>query len=98
MSRSRGKTFETGDEVDPLHTPRDLYWGVHVTSCGHMMHSDCWQGFYKSVMVKERRALRMGHHFTVDITKGKYLCPLCGCISNTVLPVLPLLFNGQGEG
>ena len=98
MSRSRGKMFETGDEVDPLHTPRDLYWGVHVSSCGHMMHSDCWQGFYKSVTVKERRALRMGQHFTVDISKGEYLCPLCGCISNTVLPVLPSLFNGQGEG
>lgn len=98
MSRSRGKMFETGDEVDPLHTPRDLYWGVHVNSCGHMMHSDCWQGFYKSVTVKERRALRMGQHFTVDISKGEYLCPLCGCISNTVLPVLPSLFNGQGEG
>lgn len=98
MSRSRGKMFENGDELDPLYTPGDQHWGVHVSSCGHMMHSDCWQGFYKSVVVKERRALRMGQYHVMDIAKGEYLCPLCGCISNTVLPVLPALFNGQEEG
>lgn len=98
LSRSRGKMFDNGDELDPLYTPGDQYWGVHVSSCGHMMHSDCWQGFYTSVVVKERRALRLGQHFSVDITRREYLCPLCGCISNSVLPVLPALFSGRGEG
>ena len=98
LSRSRGKMFDNGDVLDPLYTPGDQYWGVHVSSCGHMMHSDCWQGFYTSVVVKERRALRLGQHFSVDVTRREYLCPLCGCISNTVLPVLPSLFSGRGEG
>lgn len=98
LSRSRGKMFENGDELDPLYTPGDHYWGVHVSSCGHMMHSDCWQGFYQSVVVKERRAMRMGQYFSVDVSRREYLCPLCGCISNTVLPVVPALFNGRGEG
>ncbi|XP_078350500.1 E3 ubiquitin-protein ligase UBR2-like [Oculina patagonica] len=98
LSRSRGKMFENGDGLDPLYTPGDQYWGVHVSSCGHMMHSDCWQGFYTSVVVKERRALRLGQHFSVDVTRREYLCPLCGCISNSVLPVMPALFNGRGEG
>lgn len=98
LSRSRGKMFENGDELDPLYTPGDQYWGVHVGSCGHTMHSDCWQRFYKSVLVKERRALRVVQYVSVDITRREFLCPLCGCISNTVLPVLPALLNGQGEG
>lgn len=97
LSRSRGKMFENGDELDPLYTPGDRYWGVHVSSCGHMMHSDCWQGFYKSVITKERRALRMVPYFSVDIARNEFLCPLCGCISNTVLPVMPALLYGQGE-
>lgn len=97
LSRSRGKMFENGDELDPLYTPGDRHWGVHVSSCGHMMHSDCWQGFYKSVITKERRALRMVPYFSVDIARNEFLCPLCGCISNTVLPVMPALLYGQGE-
>ena len=72
----REDVFENGDELDPLYTPGDQYWGVHVSSCGHMMHSDCWQGFYKSVVVKERRALRMGQYHVMDIAKGEYLCPI----------------------
>lgn len=98
LSRLQGKMFENGDELDPLYPPEDQYWGVHVSSCGHMMHSDCWQGFYKSVIAKERRALRVVHYFSVDIARNEFLCPLCGCISNTVLPVMPALFNAQGEG
>ncbi|XP_015779169.1 PREDICTED: LOW QUALITY PROTEIN: E3 ubiquitin-protein ligase UBR2-like [Acropora digitifera] len=98
MSHSRGKMFEDGDKLDPLYAPSDQYWGVHVSSCGHMMHSDCWQGFYKSVIAKERRTLRVVHYFSVDIARNEFLCPLCGCISNTVLPILPALFNAQGEG
>ena len=97
LSRSRGKMFDKGEEVDPLYTPADQFWGVHVSSCGHMMHSDCWQGFYSSVVARERRALRLRQFISVDIARREFLCPLCGCISNTVLPVMPSLLNGQGK-
>ena len=96
LSKSRGKMFENGDELDPLYPPGDMYWGVHGSSCGHAMHSDCWQGFYESVMVKERRALRLRRYVSVDISRREFLCPLCSCIANTVLPVLPTLSYGQG--
>lgn len=97
LSKSRGKMFDNGENFDPLYPPSDNYWGLHTTSCGHIMHSDCWQGFFDSVVAKERRALRIRHPISVDVNRREFLCPLCGCICNTVLPILPPLALGKHE-
>ena len=97
LSKARGKMFDSGDELDPLYPPGDLFWGVHVSSCGHAMHSDCWQGFYDSVLAKERRAMRLRQVPSVDVSRREFLCPLCGCLANTVLPILPALSPREGH-
>ena len=76
--------------VEALFMPSDLNIGAHVSTCGHVMHADCWQKFFESVLAKERRRpLRYGRHVSFDVDKAEYLCPLCECLSNTVIPILP---------
>ncbi|XP_048585826.1 E3 ubiquitin-protein ligase UBR2 isoform X2 [Nematostella vectensis] len=91
LSRVRGMMFDDGEKLDPLYPDVTNHWGVHTSSCGHIMHSICWQGFYDSVVAKERRALRLRQFVSVDVNRQEYLCPLCGAISNTVVPILPAL-------
>ena len=76
--------------VEALFMPSDLNHGAHVSTCGHVMHADCWQRFFESVLAKERRRpLRYGRHVSFDVDKAEFLCPLCECLSNTVIPILP---------
>lgn len=97
LSKARGKMFENGEEFEPLYPPGDMFWGLHTSSCGHIMHSDCWQGFFDSVIAKERRALRLRQFISVDVNRREFLCPLCGCICNTVLPIIPPLASEKHE-
>lgn len=91
LSKNRDRKVNSSEEtVDNLFMPSDLYFGPHVSTCGHMMHSDCWQKFFDSVLAKERRRpLRYGRHVSFDVDKNEFLCPLCECLSNTVIPILP---------
>lgn len=93
LSKNRDRKVNGGDEtVDSLFMPADLFFGPHVSTCGHVMHSDCWQKFFDSVLAKERRRpLRYGRHVSFDVDKNEFLCPLCECLSNTVIPILPPL-------
>ncbi|XP_041351534.1 E3 ubiquitin-protein ligase UBR2-like isoform X2 [Gigantopelta aegis] len=92
LSQSRGKMLDKKDDYDPLFVPVDLFTGTHVSSCGHVMHHDCWQRYFDNVMNKERRRpLRFRQSFSYDIDKMEYLCPLCEGLSNTVIPIVPSL-------
>ncbi|KAF7640710.1 hypothetical protein LDENG_00021130, partial [Lucifuga dentata] len=68
----------------------DLSLGVHTASCGHVMHATCWQRYFEAVQLKEqRRQQRLRGHTSYDVENGEFLCPLCECLSNTVIPLLP---------
>ncbi|XP_050308066.1 E3 ubiquitin-protein ligase UBR2 isoform X2 [Anthonomus grandis grandis] len=68
----------------------------HASTCGHVMHSDCWRKFFDNVMIREhRRPYRLRHPSSFDVDKQEFLCPLCECLSNTVIPVLPSLSKLQ---
>ncbi|KAL3874810.1 hypothetical protein ACJMK2_037773 [Sinanodonta woodiana] len=98
LSQSRGKVLLKGEEHDPLFMTSDLYTGTHTGSCGHSMHADCWQRYFDAVLARERRRpLRLRHNFSYDIDKLEFLCPLCGCLSNTVIPILPPLSTLRSE-
>lgn len=43
------------DNYDPLLLPSDLFCAPHISTCGHVMHSDCWQKFFESVQRREQR-------------------------------------------
>ncbi|XP_048858643.1 E3 ubiquitin-protein ligase UBR2 isoform X1 [Brienomyrus brachyistius] len=91
MSRNRHRPPPNPERHDPLFTHPDLSFGTHTGSCGHIMHSHCWQRYFEAVQAKEqRRQQRLRVHTSYDVENGEFLCPLCECLSNTVIPLLPL--------
>uniref|UniRef100_A0A665WVK0 E3 ubiquitin-protein ligase n=1 Tax=Echeneis naucrates TaxID=173247 RepID=A0A665WVK0_ECHNA len=74
---------------NPLFMHPDLSLGIHTASCGHIMHATCWQRYFEAVQLKEqRRQQRLRGHTSYDVENGEFLCPLCECLSNTVIPLL----------
>ncbi|KAF5270880.1 hypothetical protein FQR65_LT05397 [Abscondita terminalis] len=77
---------------NPLYLNSNRGPAPHTSTCGHVMHALCWQKYFDNVMVKEhRRPYRLRHPASFDIDKNEFLCPLCECLSNTVLPLVPPL-------
>lgn len=92
LSKNRNRHLEDPDKYDPLFAPSDLFSAPHTSTCGHVMHADCWQKYLELVLTKERRrAIRIRHHLSFDVDKQEFLCPLCECLSNTVIPIVPAL-------
>ena len=89
ISLARGKSLANVPEYNPLFPPRDVFTGVFTGTCGHVMHSECWQKYFDAVKDREgRQPLRLRFHH-IDVHKDEYLCPLCSSFCNTVVPVLP---------
>ncbi|KAM4903690.1 E3 ubiquitin-protein ligase UBR2 isoform 2-T2 [Sylvia borin] len=97
LSKNRNKITPDPEKYDPLFMHPDLSCGTHTGSCGHIMHAQCWQRYFDAVQAKEqRRQQRLRVHTSYDVENGEFLCPLCECLSNTVIPLLPpprVLFN-----
>ncbi|XP_054719736.1 E3 ubiquitin-protein ligase UBR2-like [Uloborus diversus] len=92
LSKNRKHQLIEPELYDPLLLPSDLFSAPHISTCGHVMHSDCWQKFFESVLHKEqRRPLRFGRHTSFDVEKNEFLCPLCERLSNSVIPLIPQL-------
>uniref|UniRef100_A0A673YKU6 E3 ubiquitin-protein ligase n=1 Tax=Salmo trutta TaxID=8032 RepID=A0A673YKU6_SALTR len=90
MSKNRKRPPHDPKRYDPLFMHPDLSFGTHTGSCGHIMHSHCWQRYFEAVQAKEqRRQQRLRVHTSYDVGNGEFLCPLCECLSNTVIPLLP---------
>ncbi|XP_046835052.1 E3 ubiquitin-protein ligase UBR2 [Vespa crabro] len=88
LCQYRGNT----EEPDPLYLSAKLGASPHTSTCGHVMHAHCWQEYFDNVLAKEnRRPYRLRQPASFDVEKHEYLCPLCECLSNTVLPLLPPL-------
>ncbi|ERE90618.1 E3 ubiquitin-protein ligase [Cricetulus griseus] len=89
LSKDRTKFIQDPEKYDPLFMHPDLSCGTHTGSCGHVMHAHCWQRYFDSVQAKEqRRQQRLRLHTSYDVENGEFLCPLCECLSNTVIPLL----------
>ncbi|XP_017164327.1 E3 ubiquitin-protein ligase UBR2 [Poecilia reticulata] len=90
LSKNRSRGVPDPERLDPLFMHPDLSVGVHTASCGHIMHATCWQRYFEAVQQKEqRRQQRLRGHTSYDVESGEFLCPLCECLSNTVIPLLP---------
>ncbi|XP_022244280.1 E3 ubiquitin-protein ligase UBR2-like isoform X1 [Limulus polyphemus] len=90
LSKNRNHRLEDPKEFNPLLISADLFCGPHTSTCGHVMHSDCWQKFFEAVVAKERRRpVRYGRHVSFNVDKQEFLCPLCECLCNTVIPLVP---------
>ena len=53
------------------------------------MHSSCWQNYFDDIQSSEQRRSRMRGPQSYDIEKSEFLCPLCRCLSNCVIPLIP---------
>ncbi|KZC07599.1 E3 ubiquitin-protein ligase UBR2 [Dufourea novaeangliae] len=83
---------DSPDEPDLLYLSAKLGASPHTSTCSHVMHKNCWQEYFENVFIKEnRRPFRLRQPASFDVEKNEYLCPLCECLSNTVLPLLPPL-------
>ncbi|CAH1159942.1 unnamed protein product [Phaedon cochleariae] len=81
---------------DPLYLHANMGPAPHTSTCGHVMHSECWRKYFDNIMVREhRRPYRLRHPTSFDVDKQEFLCPLCECLSNTVLPLLPAIHTLQ---
>uniref|UniRef100_A0A8C0H5F2 E3 ubiquitin-protein ligase n=1 Tax=Chelonoidis abingdonii TaxID=106734 RepID=A0A8C0H5F2_CHEAB len=90
LSKNRNKVIQDPEKYDPLFMHPELSCGTHTGSCGHIMHAHCWQRYFDAVQAKEqRRQQRLRVHTSYDVENGEFLCPLCECLSNTVIPLLP---------
>lgn len=58
--------------------------GLHVSSCGHLIHADCFQTLQ---LTSDREILRLLRTQRTE-TKKRFLCPLCKALGNTLLPVV----------
>lgn len=86
------QTRNDPDETTPMFLSAKLGASPHTSTCGHVMHAYCWQTYFDNVLAKEnRRPYRLRQPASFDVEKNEYLCPLCECLSNTVLPLLPSL-------
>ncbi|XP_053553773.1 E3 ubiquitin-protein ligase UBR1 isoform X2 [Bombina bombina] len=89
LSQTRGKAFvHSGESFNPLFTNPEMSCGTHTGSCGHVMHVVCWQKFFEAMQVNARQRLHVELIF--DLGNGEYLCPLCKCHCNTVIPIIPI--------
>ena len=86
---------------DPLYLNSNLGPAPHTSTCGHVMHSACWQKYFENVVQKEHRSpyrlYRLHSPSSFDVDKLEFLCPLCECLSNTILPLLPPLGSLQSK-
>ncbi|XP_034041636.1 E3 ubiquitin-protein ligase UBR2 isoform X3 [Thalassophryne amazonica] len=90
QSKNRSRPLPDLEHHDPLFMHPDLALGIHTASCGHVMHSTCWQRYFEAVQQKEqRRQQRLRGHTSYSVENGEFLCPLCECLSNSVIPLLP---------
>uniref|UniRef100_A0A8C5BP86 E3 ubiquitin-protein ligase n=1 Tax=Gadus morhua TaxID=8049 RepID=A0A8C5BP86_GADMO len=89
LSKNRTRSPPDPEHHDPLFMHPDLAFATHTASCGHIMHATCWQRYFEAVQAKEqRRQQRLRVHTSYDVENGEFLCPLCECLSNTVIPLL----------
>jgi E3 ubiquitin-protein ligase UBR2 len=84
---SRGSSPDKDNSCPLLKS--DLSRSPYASSCGHTMHASCWQKHYDDILQHERLRNRLRHPQSFDVSKQEFLCPLCRCISNTVMPLIP---------
>ncbi|KFB52247.1 ubiquitin ligase E3 alpha [Anopheles sinensis] len=85
--------YQQTDERGQLqYIETGIHPSPHISTCGHVMHLDCFEKYFKNEVVKEnRRPYRNRMPILFDVEKQEFLCPLCRCLSNCLLPLVPHL-------
>ena len=65
--------------------PNSTRFGLHASICSHMMHLECFIVYSASIRQRHRTQTTRNH--PESIPRKEYICPLCKCLGNTILPV-----------
>ncbi|KAK5115499.1 hypothetical protein LTR62_001158 [Meristemomyces frigidus] len=57
-----------------------------ATSCGHMMHFNCFEEYLKATLRRHTTQIARSHPERVELKE--FICPLCKALGNTFLPVI----------
>lgn len=68
--------------------PPNLGPAPHTSSCGHKMHTDCFNKYYENAVAKESRRSFRRLTPPFDVERQEFMCPLCNNLSNSALPVI----------
>ena len=60
-------------------------FGLYASTCGHMMHLDCFQTYSMSIRQRHRSQATRNH--PENISRKEFICPLCKSLGNVLLPV-----------
>lgn len=89
---SRFQVTNDNGQLQSLETA--IHPSPHIATCGHVMHTACWQEYFNNEKLKEsRRPFRNRTPTIFNIDKNEFLCPLCLFLSNAVLPLIAPLSN-----
>ncbi|KAI9474806.1 hypothetical protein BDB00DRAFT_879700 [Zychaea mexicana] len=59
--------------------------GLHISTCGHLMHAHCFNGYQESVESETSNPLRA---LMPQLRHKQFLCPLCKALGNVLLPIV----------
>ncbi|CAO3700928.1 unnamed protein product [Rhizopus stolonifer] len=61
--------------------------GADISSCGHLMHAECFETYQNSVELQSRGAIHIFEQASSS-TKGRFLCPFCKALGNVLVPIV----------
>ncbi|XP_038980097.1 E3 ubiquitin-protein ligase PRT6-like isoform X2 [Phoenix dactylifera] len=67
--------------------------GIHISSCGHVVHQECHDRYLSSLKQRYIRRLGFEGAHIVDPDLGELLCPVCRRFANSILPAFPCTSN-----
>ncbi|KAL7748204.1 E3 ubiquitin-protein ligase ubr1 [Sorochytrium milnesiophthora] len=67
------------------NTAVQSYEGIHMSSCGHLIHHDCMAVYLRNLRIKHD-AQRTRNH-PEDLLRREFMCPLCKGLRNVVVPI-----------
>ena len=62
----------------------DRFVGMHISLCGHAVHSSCCEAYLKALTQREDRT---SDRFD-NVRKSEFKCPLCQRLSNCLVPLV----------
>lgn len=70
----------------PASYPRNSFrFGLHTSTCGHLMHLACFEGYTKTT--ENRHHAQAARNHPENVARKEFNCPLCKSLGNVLLPM-----------
>ncbi|KPI39910.1 E3 ubiquitin-protein ligase ubr11 [Cyphellophora attinorum] len=83
----------TGSETKVMRQSISSGWpagctakGPLTSSCGHIMHFSCFEGYFQSVL--RRHSQQVARQHPERVSAQEFVCPLCKALANAFLPIV----------